>query len=130
MAGGSVAVDTSVVIAVLRADNRVISAFDDCERVLVPFVVRGELLYGAMRSKKKDKNIGELEPFFTRYAAIESSDAVTGKYAEIKTDLASRGRMIPDNDIWIAACALAESVPLASRDRHFSSVEGLEVLDW
>jgi tRNA(fMet)-specific endonuclease VapC len=37
---------------------------------------------------------------------------------------------IPENDLWIAACALQYGFVLVSRDGHFEYVEGLEVEAW
>lgn len=41
-----------------------------------------------------------------------------------------KGRMIPENDIWIAASALRHGFTLATRDRHFDEVEALEIEGW
>jgi tRNA(fMet)-specific endonuclease VapC len=51
-------------------------------------------------------------------------------YAQIAADLESRGSLIPQNDMWIAACALEHNLPVATRDIHFQRVKGLQVLMW
>ena len=52
------------------------------------------------------------------------------EYGRIKTALKAKGRPIPDNDIWIAAIAKQYSLVLATRDQHFSEVEGLLTETW
>jgi len=48
-----------------------------------------------------------------------------------KSKLTFSGRQpIPQNDIWIAAAAKEHDLPIATRDRHFSFVPGLRVLQW
>ncbi len=62
----------------------------------------------------------------TLYPADGTADA----YARIKQSLAAVGMMIPENDLWIAAFALEHSLPLATRDEHFTRIPGLSMLDW
>jgi tRNA(fMet)-specific endonuclease VapC len=130
MAGGRVAVDTNVVIALLQGEPQVVNNFERCEEVLLPFPVKGELAFGALKSGNPEKNAERLDRVFAKCVTIPSSREVEGRYARIKLGLSAMGRPIPENDIWVAACAVAEGVPLATRDRHFDSIEGLEVLFW
>ena len=51
-------------------------------------------------------------------------------YGEIKARLQTLGRPIPENDLWIAAAALRQGLTLASRDRHFRLVDGLDLEPW
>jgi tRNA(fMet)-specific endonuclease VapC len=51
-------------------------------------------------------------------------------YGEIKAQLSLAGKPIPQNDIWIAAATKEHDLPVATRDRHFSFVSGLTVLQW
>ena len=62
---------------------------------------------------------------------ILSADETTADiYSDIKHDLAGRGQMVPDNDIWIAATAMQYGLTLASRDAHFTRVAGLAQEQW
>ena len=68
---------------------------------------------------------------FSRGCIIILPDEATADlYGQIKTDLSAAGKMIPENDVWIAAVAKQYDLPVATRDRHFSFVLGLTVLDW
>jgi tRNA(fMet)-specific endonuclease VapC len=58
-------------------------------------------------------------------------DRVTADlFSDIKHDLRTRGQMIPDNDIWIAATAIQYGLTLPSRDAHFAWVVGLAQEQW
>lgn len=52
------------------------------------------------------------------------------QYGRIKQRLRRRGRPIPENDLWIAATAIQHQLVLASRDDHFTEVEGLTGERW
>jgi len=130
MAGSRVAVDTNVVIALLQGDDEVVGNFEQCDEILLPFPVKGELFFGALKSGNPERNAERLDQVFAKCVTIPSSREVEVRYARIKLGLSAKGRPIPENDIWVAACAGAEGVPLATRDRHFESIEGLDVLVW
>jgi tRNA(fMet)-specific endonuclease VapC len=50
-------------------------------------------------------------------------------YATLKHTLRSRGRVLADNDLWIAACALRHKLPLVSNNRkHFEGIPGLTLI--
>jgi len=44
--------------------------------------------------------------------------------------LSTIGRRGRAHDLWIAACALQHGLILATRERHFEQVTGLEIEDW
>ena len=48
----------------------------------------------------------------------------------MKAELAGIGRLIPDNDIWIAAMARQFDLPLVIRDGHFAAVPRLTTIAW
>ena len=58
---------------------------------------------------------------------IYIDEAVCMSYAEIKLELKKKGRPIPDNDIWIAACAHAKGLSVATFDQHFSEISQIEL---
>jgi tRNA(fMet)-specific endonuclease VapC len=52
-------------------------------------------------------------------------------YGRIRADLAIRGEMIGNNDLWIAAHALAAELTLVTNnEREFRRVRGLKVQNW
>jgi tRNA(fMet)-specific endonuclease VapC len=51
-------------------------------------------------------------------------------YAEIILELKRKGKLIPTNDLWIAALCRQHSLSLLSRDRHFDLVAGTKRISW
>jgi tRNA(fMet)-specific endonuclease VapC len=68
-----------------------------------------------------------LEPF----TVIEIAEQVAWTASRISRGLDRRGLPIGDNDVWIAATALAYRLPLVSRNaRHFFRIPGLRTEDY
>jgi tRNA(fMet)-specific endonuclease VapC len=52
-------------------------------------------------------------------------------YGAIRANLAAKGDMIGNNDLWIAAHAKAAGLVLVtSNEREFRRVQGLEIQNW
>lgn len=51
-------------------------------------------------------------------------------YGQVKQQIMSKGRPIPENDIWIAATALQHNLTLVTRDDHFQAVDNLNLEKW
>jgi len=52
---------------------------------------------------------------------------ISRRYGRIRRDLRLQGRLLADNDLWIAATALAHDLTLVTRDKHFERVPGLKL---
>lgn len=50
---------------------------------------------------------------------------VAAAWATLRVHLAERGRRINVNDLWIAATAVANAIPVVSRDDDFGPLEGV-----
>lgn len=128
---GSVLLDTTVVVDHLRGKNPSIAQkLKTIGALYLPLTALGELLYGAYNSVFQAKGLKQVEDFLRVCAVLEPDERTAHIYGRIKTDLARKGRPIPQNDIWIAAVALEHNLPLATRDPHFAQVSGLTVLQW
>ena len=71
--------------------------------------------------------ITQFEQFTAALDLITPDLDVARHYATIRSRLRSRGELIPDNDTWIAATALAHNLTLVSRDAHFSRIPDLKL---
>lgn len=126
MSGKSVVLDTNVIVAHFRTKKGHEEAFGDL-RLHLPHVVVAELFAGAFKSDRPDHNRGLVETFL-RTATLLTPDLHTAEiYGKVWADLATDGRMIPQNDIWVAAAALQSGMPLVTNDAHFGNVDGLEI---
>ena len=110
-----------------RGHRRVAEIVRGSERILVPHVVIGELLFGFRNGSRPESNTRALHAFLDNpYVSIAAMSPTTAdRYARIATALRARGRPIPTKDIWIAAHTMETGADLVSLDRHFDHVEGL-----
>lgn len=60
----------------------------------------------------------------------ENDENVAARYAALRQKLKKAGRLIPENDIWIAASCLELDAVLLSRDAYFNFVPDLQVINW
>ena len=127
MSGNSVALDTSIAIDVL-ADRAESFTSQPITEFLLPVPVVGELRYGARNSRRAEENLAEVERLVARCRVMDITLVTAEVYARLRLDLKKKGKPIPENDLWIAATALALDATLVSRDSDFQAVEGLCVV--
>jgi predicted nucleic acid-binding protein len=72
------------------------------------------------------ERINEVELHIRRFTILEINEAVAWHASRIARELKGSGRHIGDNDVWIAATALAYGLPLVTNNvRHLGRVAGL-----
>jgi tRNA(fMet)-specific endonuclease VapC len=75
--------------------------------------------------------VSEVEAALNRFTVVEINELVAWEASRISRALGKSGLSIGDNDVWIAATAMAYQLPLVSRNvRHFARVHGLDVRDY
>jgi tRNA(fMet)-specific endonuclease VapC len=101
------------------------------EQLVMSAITYGELQYGANKSSQRSRTLSQLAEI-TQYIPVESLTLSAARaYGEIRATLERQGRMIGNNDLWIAAHAMAMNVTLAtSNEREFLRVTGLSVENW
>lgn len=52
-------------------------------------------------------------------------DATASGSTDLKQALATKGKPIPENDLWIAATAKSHGLPLYCKDAHFDELADL-----
>lgn len=94
-------------------------------------VTYGELLYGALRSQNRDKAILQLEELTAMLPVLALESESSQHYGEIRAELAARGEIIGNNDLWIAAHARSQGLILVTNnEREFKRVRGLKIENW
>jgi tRNA(fMet)-specific endonuclease VapC len=93
------------------------------------FITIGELLFGAFHRDWGERRIAELEKRLEAAFVLPFDQETAVAYGRLKTRLRRQGRILADNDLWIAALAVRHSVPLVSNNRtHFERVPGLVLI--
>lgn len=94
-------------------------------------IVKAELLYGALKSARPDRNVGRLRPFFNRFVSLPFDDASAEEYGQIRVALEMAGTPIGPNDLCIAAIARTNDLALVTHNTdEFSRVDELRLEDW
>jgi tRNA(fMet)-specific endonuclease VapC len=129
-AAGSVLLDTNVVVAHFRNDPDLTARLRATPAIYIPWVVLGELHYGALRAERRAAQLALIRDFLQTAIVLLPDRSTSERYGQVKAELAGIGRLIPDNDIWIAAMARQFDMPLVTRDAHFSAVPRLTTIAW
>jgi tRNA(fMet)-specific endonuclease VapC len=122
---GSFLLDTNIVIALFQGDEKILNRLKQIKNIFVPHIVIGELYFGAFKSGKAKENINRVSEFSLKNEILSSDQHTAKIYGEIKANLKSIGKPIPENDIWIAAVTKQYDLTLITRDTHFKSVPGI-----
>ncbi len=127
---GRYLLDTNVVIGVLNRNIDLEPRRGTRIEILLCLTVVGELLFGAAKSKQYEANRQRVERLLEICPVIPQDLETARCYGELKARLQQMGQPIPENDIWIAACALQHDLILATNDHHFDRIEDLRVEAW
>ncbi len=123
-------------------DTNAYSRFMAGEKIVFEYIVESELIYistimlGEVFSRfhsgsKFTKNKKELKTFLAKEGVriIDVSIETSEIFGEIKSELTKKGKMIPLNDIWIAAHAVETGAKLVTYDAHFKNISGFRLWD-
>ncbi len=126
------ALDTNAYKALGEGNQQLAEEARTAEAVGLPMLVLGELWFGFMNGTKLRQNAATLERFLAtpRVRVLEPDRQTTRVFGEIATLLRQAGIAIQQNDIWIAALCKQNGFALATRDRNFQHVLGLEVIQF
>jgi tRNA(fMet)-specific endonuclease VapC len=128
-------IDTSALVSVERAGvawEEPLSRLG-AESAALPAIVCAELLAGvhlAQSTARAASRRAKIQALLARVPVIEFGLAVAERWAELFTTLSRRGRLIPANDLAVAATALhlGFGVVVGPQDEtHFRTVPGLRV---
>lgn len=94
-------------------------------------ITYGELVYGAQKSQYRDKSLDILEKLSSLIIPIPLATEAAKYYGIVRNQLAKQGKIIGNNDLWIAAHALSMDLILVTNNaKEFSRVADLELENW
>jgi len=97
--------------------------------VAVSFVTVGELLFGARKRGWGKDRVDDLLARLRAVVIVPYDFRVCETYADLKARLVKAGKVVADNDLWIAACAVRHSIRLISNNRaHFEKIPDLVLI--
>ncbi len=123
--------DTNIYSWAMRGDSNVIVALQEATQIGITSISIGELFSGFKAGNQESKNRDELHIFLDspRVRAYPVDEGTAEYYSSILNQLKKKGTPIPTNDIWIAAVAFQYGLKMVTRDKHFSFVDGLLLLN-
>lgn len=126
--------DTNICIYIIKQKPAsVLAKFQSLQigSVAMSMVTYGELQYGALRSNNAQKALDILQELKAYIPVLAMSETVAKEYADIRANLAAKGQMIGNNDLWIAAHARDLGHTLVSNNiKEFERVENLALENW
>ena len=91
-------------------------------------ITYGELLYGAAKSEQRVAALERLRELVLLLPALALPESAAETYGTIRAELESKGEMIGNNDLWIAAHAVAAGLTLVTNnEREFRRVRELKI---
>lgn len=121
-------IDTNVIVAAMRGDLGASRFVVEANLLLVPTIVEAELWYGIHRTRRSEEEARKVQAFLADCTILPLTSDIARAIARVRSQLDTAGTPIPPNDLIIAATALAMATPLVTRDIHFGSVPGLEIV--
>jgi tRNA(fMet)-specific endonuclease VapC len=128
--------DTNTISALIVKNDAVasrISHIGPAEYAYTSVISEGELLFGLASAPQSRQ-----QPLTEQVQAVLSAMAdiipvtrpAARLYSEIRYHLKVTGQPMRDNDLWIAAIAMAQNYTLVSHDEAFSRITDLKWEDW
>jgi len=120
-------IDTNWVISFLNGKADAVGLLGNLanEGIAISIITWGEIYEGLLSASSQQHRLAQFESFVATVDLLTLNTDVAQQYGTIRSHLRLQGLLIPDNDIWIAATALAYNYTLVSQDKHFSRVPNL-----
>ena len=128
--------DTSIFSDLMREHPKVdarLASIAPADRVVICSVVKGEIQYGIQRlpqGARRQELASKAAKLFPVIYCEAVPEVAGDLYARIKLTRQQKGLSLDENDLWIAATAMAPGAVLITRDSDFANIDGLTVSDW
>lgn len=126
--------DTNICIYIIKhrpAGVRERFARHRADELAMSVITWGELRYGAEKSQYREQSMQAIERLSNSVLLAELDAGVAEHYGDIRSSLERQGRVIGNNDLWLAAHARSRGwVLVTNNEREFIRVEGLVVENW
>lgn len=96
----------------------------------VSAITLGELRLGVLQASGPEAAARRLSTYqlAQRFEPLGIDERVSEAWALLVSRLRAANQRVPINDSWIAATAIAHSIPIVAQDDNYSAMPGLEVI--
>lgn len=126
--------DTNICIYISKKKPQsVLEKFEQIEvgTVGMSIITYGELLYGAQKSQHPKKTFSVLDELTGLIPSLPMPTQAAKHYGEIRHKLEKKGKIIGNNDLWIAAHALAlDLIIVTNNTKEFARIPHLQLENW
>ena len=127
-------IDTNVMVALLKGSSEAVEKIgelvDKTNRVSITIITVYELLKGVYLSSKRQENLMDVRQAISNIQVLDLSPDACEEASNIYCELHKSGKLISEFDILIAAIAKTNGEAILTRDKHFRSIKGLELIKW
>ena len=125
----SILLDTNEYTGLINGDAKVYEHITQADIVYMSTVMLGELYTGFYGGSKFDWNSNILQDFLEKETVkiIDVTHKTARIFGRIKNNLRLNAKMIPINDIWIAAHAIETDSTLITYDKHLMNIPDLKI---
>jgi tRNA(fMet)-specific endonuclease VapC len=126
--------DTNICIYIAKGQPEAVrNRFEalSIQQLAMSTITVGELRFGAEKSQSRARALATIAQLVQMIQPCALPMAAAEHYGHVRATLSQQGLPIGNNDLWIAAHALAEGWTLVTNNlREFSHVPGLRVENW
>ncbi|MDX1957888.1 MAG: type II toxin-antitoxin system VapC family toxin [Leptospiraceae bacterium] len=125
--------DTDIIIFSLKGNQVVQDNFLAKKNFpkAISVISYGELIYGAEKSIRKEKNLATVRRISELFPILELSKGIMETFGEIKVLLQKKGKTVHDFDLLIGSTALYFNYTLVTNNvKHFSNIPDLSIENW
>ncbi len=127
-------IDTSALVALERSATPWEGGACGAEEAAIPAIVYAELMVGVRLADNKERAAqrqAKIDALVATIPVVEFGSAVAERWADLYAALSKTGRLIPANDLAVAATAVAIGFGVLvgpGDEAHFRMVPGLRVV--
>ncbi len=126
--------DTNICIYIAKGQPLAVRhrfAQHSIQELAMSTITVGELRFGAEKSQARARALATIDELAQMIQPCALPKAAAEHYGRIRAALQELGQPIGNNDLWLAAHALAEGWTLVTNNtREFDRVPGLRVENW
>ncbi|GBF43960.1 VapC-like nucleic acid-binding protein [Leptospira ellinghausenii] len=126
-------IDTDIIIYSLKGNQSVQKNLLERKNLskAISVITYGELIFGAKKSKSREKNLATVYRIGELFPVIEITKGIVETFGEVKATLQKKGNIVDDFDLLIGSTALFLNYTLVTNnEKHFSMIPGLSIENW